>query len=800
MQGQRAGGFTMTDVRPFSFVDTLAGGGLSEEATSFILNESSDVGIATLGHLTAGPAYLRSITVEGFRGIGREAKLPLNPGVGLTVVVGANGSGKSSFAEAVERLLTGAIGRSEKAAADEWLNWQNLHHHGGARVKVVLQGAADTTDITLTHRWAETDSINAGVTTMLQKGAAPEPWSPSTIADAMGSFPPLLPYARLGAAIRGKQFELFDAFNPLLGLGETERIERALAGKLSVAEALLKTADAAAKTARQLAAQSGLAEVAALLAEIDASARSPLGAAELLATDGQGEDHAMFREVASLHDFDEAAATVDLERLDSLDRELAERLTPEFERAEQLAGLLAASIAFHQSGAEEQCPVCLQGTITDQRQAELVAALGAQQAAMAEVAELRRERVAMHGRLIQELPRVPPSVETFAQLEDLRRCAVDLRAALTDPSSMDTSMALGLIAELGPLVTQARVEAQHRSDDRRSQLMPVIASFVEWGRAEQAAVGATSDRKALTEARKWLKTTIESERATRIEAISDSVLTTWQSLRQTSSVTMGALQLTGVADRPNRKLALSCQVDGMDASARSVLSQGELHALALSLFLPRALQVESPFGFLIIDDPVQALDRRKVDGLAEVLAAAATTRQVVVFTHDDRLVDAVERLDLKADVLRVTRLDGSEVNVDRCSDPVTRALDDAYALMKNTGIPHDVACRAVGAVCRTAVEQCAVRKYRRRSLDKHLSLEHVDEVLSNQTQFWPRVSLGLWGEVDHGAADRLRKQSAAYASLFGALNNAGHDLVSRDPKDLLRDTERALAALMGWTR
>jgi ABC-type transport system involved in cytochrome bd biosynthesis fused ATPase/permease subunit len=94
----------VTDVRPFSFVDTLAGGGLTDKATSFILNELSDVGIAAPCNLTAGPAYLRSITVEGFRGIGREAKLPLNPGVGLTVVVGANGSGKSSFAEAVERL------------------------------------------------------------------------------------------------------------------------------------------------------------------------------------------------------------------------------------------------------------------------------------------------------------------------------------------------------------------------------------------------------------------------------------------------------------------------------------------------------------------------------------------------------------------------------------------------------------------------------------------------------------------------------------------------------------------------
>ena len=50
-----------------------------------------------------------------------------------------------------------------------------------------------------------------------------------------------------------------------------------------------------------------------------------------------------------------------------------------------------------------------------------------------------------------------------------------------------------------------------------------------------------------------------------------------------------------------------------------VMSQGELNALALSLFFPRMMLAESPFRFLVIDDPVQAMDPLKVDGLARVL-------------------------------------------------------------------------------------------------------------------------------------------------------------------------------------
>ena len=58
--------------------------------------------------------YVSSITVEGFRGVGPPATLKLTPGPGLSLVVGRNGSGKSSFAEELEFLLTGSNYRWEE--------------------------------------------------------------------------------------------------------------------------------------------------------------------------------------------------------------------------------------------------------------------------------------------------------------------------------------------------------------------------------------------------------------------------------------------------------------------------------------------------------------------------------------------------------------------------------------------------------------------------------------------------------------------------------------------------------------
>ena len=73
-------------------------------------------GSAISAPVAAAPriAFLRTITVEGFRGIGPKATLDLTPGPGLILVVGRHGSGKSSFAEGLELLLT------ELEAATSW--------------------------------------------------------------------------------------------------------------------------------------------------------------------------------------------------------------------------------------------------------------------------------------------------------------------------------------------------------------------------------------------------------------------------------------------------------------------------------------------------------------------------------------------------------------------------------------------------------------------------------------------------------------------------------------------------------
>lgn len=85
------------------------------------------------------PVYLQDITVSGFRGIGPEATLDIPPGPGLTVVVGRNGSGKSSFAEGLEVLLTGNSYRWEGKTVSWKKGWRNLHQGDNPKIVAKFQ-------------------------------------------------------------------------------------------------------------------------------------------------------------------------------------------------------------------------------------------------------------------------------------------------------------------------------------------------------------------------------------------------------------------------------------------------------------------------------------------------------------------------------------------------------------------------------------------------------------------------------------------------------------------------------------
>jgi AAA domain len=153
--------------------------------------------------LTSPPvhAYLSSITVRGFRGVGPEVSLDLVPAPGLTVVAGRNGCGKSSFAEALEVALTRNSYRWHTRTAVWSESWRNLHLPEPASITVQL-AEEGSGQITVGVDWAS-DAALGGGTWWTQR----RPARRQAGLDALGwthdleIFRPFLSYDELGAVL-----------------------------------------------------------------------------------------------------------------------------------------------------------------------------------------------------------------------------------------------------------------------------------------------------------------------------------------------------------------------------------------------------------------------------------------------------------------------------------------------------------------------------------------------------------------------------------------------------------------------
>ena len=196
----------------------------------------------------------------------------------------------------------------------------------------------------------------------------------------------------------------------------------------------------------------------------------------------------------------------------------------------------------------------------------------------------------------------------------------------------------------------------------------------------------------------------------------------------------------------------------------------------------------------MIDDPVQAMDPAKVDGLARVLEKAAADRQVIVFTHDNRLAQAVRQLRLPACVLEVTRRPGSVVEVRPGLDPVEQALRDAGALAADPSVPSDVAARVVPGLCRTAVEAAFTEAVWRRDLRAGRGHAEIEAASGGAVRLNLLAALALTGDAAKGGEvlPQLNAWGRRFADTYQALNRGSHSAHAGD-LDLLVGDARKLA-------
>ncbi|MGW5050035.1 AAA family ATPase [Actinokineospora sp. NPDC004072] len=624
--------------------DHLAGSELPEQARDLVIAalDGDDAVEGVLGGAAPAPGatgaqaaelavYLRAVRVRGFRGIGEPVELVLPPRPGLTLVTGRNGSAKSSLAEAVELALTRRnsrwAGKPDSARKLWQAGWRNLHSPSAA-IEVETVSGGETAVFTMS--WADDAPFESPEWTG-------QDWDFETHR-------PFLSYTELGKLVDSKPVELHDVLHRALGL---ERLDEARA-RLAARRLDL---DRRRKAVRE--EKNALAEV---LRDIDDErARAAIGLLtptkaalsrllELAAGDpDDGVPVAALRSLValSLPPAAEVAAAGEAVRAASAAVAEAASALPA-----DLDDLLGAVLAYHADHGDGPCPVCGVGALDADRVARIEQARRAARAQR----EARADHAAAESRL-RRLVGHPPAV--LAAVPE----AAFVRAAWADWSTAEDPVAAhdALSAALAKLQDWAGAELARIDQVWR----PTALRLAAWAQQAEQVLAEHDRHRLLSAAEDWLKAMAGRLRDERMRPFAEQTARLWSILRKDSNVEMGGVVLAGAHTR--RRTDLPATVDGVAAHALGVLSQGELHALALALFLPRTRVDDSPFRFVLLDDPVQALDSAKVDGLAAVLAEVAATRQVVVFTHDDRLLASIRAQGITAAVWEVVRGERSRV-------------------------------------------------------------------------------------------------------------------------------------------
>jgi hypothetical protein len=219
--------------------------------------------------------------------------------------------------------------------------------------------------------------------------------------------------------------------------------------------------------------------------------------------------------------------------------------------------------------------------------------------------------------------------------------------------------------------------------------------------------------------------------------------------------------------------------------------------LALALFFPRATLPESPFGFVVIDDPVQAMDPAKVEGLGRVLEQTATSHQVIILTHDDRLPETVRRLRIPATIVEVDRGPGSQVMIAKVLDPIDRHLSDARTVATDKQLPDPVKARVVPTLCRQALEATCIEVFRRRRLSRGDRHQDVEKAVAEANKLSKAFALIMFDDVGQGGGvlPRLREWGWQLAETYQACNKGAHHAHIGDPELLVGDARTLVKKL-----
>lgn len=630
-------------------------------------------------------ARLKHVEIEGFRGFAERRSIDLD--ADAVVIRGDNGAGKTSVVDALLWVFVGELVhlaervRGLRRTEDVVKNRFNPY---GARVALTL--SVDGVDHVVTRsgdQKATRLQLQAGDGELLE-GAAAEARlaklfavaSPAELRLAVSTWG-LLRQDAIRAALDAAGGALHERLSGLIGL---ERVSAFAAAATRASDALVRERTAA-RTAHGRAEQRHKEALKRLDAARQA-AGSPDDVGRLL-RDGLADVDDQLPEGIALV----LPLALDIEAIKALEVALATALHA-FERLqmrqrtlrdhsddpEHLAARAEDAVAAAQAAAEEstarapavvqlasaamgllgdRCPVCEQPIDPDsvrehlQEVLERSKTLAAQAQAshdqlvraQAELAQARHALAERRTALNEAATARVRATEAIAEgAAHVRIDVADLELAVVDRLVDGLGAAAGSLRELYRTVNQASGAHVARVADE----VEVAATELE---AAKNDVSALNDRcvkvkqlehAAHDAARQILEHALAELQPTFAEVFERLAPNpAFTELLARQDVLRNRNQIVPMVRDPQR---------GIEANPLLVFSEGQLNVVALSYFLGMALNArDAALPFLVLDDPLQALDVIAILGFSDLCRHIRDHRQLIVTTHDRRFADVLVR-------------------------------------------------------------------------------------------------------------------------------------------------------------
>ena len=580
---------------------------------------------------------ITSIALQAFRGIPSNLTVDL-PNGRSCLVLGDNGTGKSSIADAIEWYFRGHIELLTKEGRSD------AFRHSGA-----AQGLETRVAIS-------TDGSLGGVTTRL----AP---SRQVVRDVGRSELFLLRGRTLADFVDKTKGEKWRALAELLGfdaIDETrrdlQRVKNELQGVAEGAASDLALTRSALN--QSIPAVSATAVVQAMSEKCEAAGvQAPASLEEALDPEwlqaivptGSQDQRAMTLQSALAEVQAAAGKSVALDPID-----VWNQFVTAARRADQLQlGLYRAADSLLSSGHAQagQCPLCDQpvdlDALAEEVAAELHALEGAAQALQAAqqavrqcigaVSNAHRSRASTAARAQGEgveLKELPGSLAN-----DLARCVET--SSVIDRQAVERYQEEILTWDAAALVTLQT--ASPTPATARDRALVEIGILHTKAAAWQSAIRNDSDARAAAILASRLfelyQTTQRDHFSAIIQQISSRAAAVYAFLHPEGGI--GAIAVETVGEKGAE---LSVDFHGRkELPPHRVLSESHLNSLGIALFLAMVETFNNHIGFLVLDDVVNSFDREHRGRVAELLVQEFGETQLIVLTHDEQFFTHLSR-------------------------------------------------------------------------------------------------------------------------------------------------------------